>query len=113
SGIAVPADENAMKRLASELIAKRSAEGNWDGPKGKVIETARAALALSEVYAKTNPGSNAAPVSVKRLPKLEEADRTKALAALNQGALFLVSKSKNGLFEGRPGEPNAGLTAMA
>jgi hypothetical protein len=89
-----------------------------------VIETARAALALSEIYAKTSGASaSAAPASVKRLPKLEEADRTKALAALNQGALFLVSKSKNGLFEGpsgraqrrpdRHGRGRAGLRAGA
>jgi squalene-hopene/tetraprenyl-beta-curcumene cyclase len=50
---------------------------------------------------------------VKPLPKLEEADRAKADAALRRGAQFLLAKAKNGLFEGRPGEPDAGLTAMA
>lgn len=114
SGIAVPAEPEALKKLTHELLARKNAEGTWDGAQGKVVETARVALALSEVYAKTNASApSAAPAAVKPLPKLEEADRAKASAALLAGAQFLVSKAKDGRYEARPGEPDAGLTAMA
>jgi len=111
TGIAIPAEKDAMKALARELCAKQGADGLWDGPKGKVIESARVALALSEIAAKTASAPKAA--ELKPLPKLSEVDQAGALAALHKGAEYLVSKTKNGLIEARPGEPHAGLTAMA
>lgn len=117
TGIAVPADKEAQQRLVAELHSKRGTEGAahvWDGPKGKVIETARVALALSEIHAKNSAASSAKAASdVKPLPKFEDADRAKAQAAIEQGARYLLSKSHDGLFDGRPGEPNAGITSMA
>ena len=112
TGIAIPDDKAAMKRLANELVAKRGADGAWDGPRGKVVESARVALALCEIYAKTT-SSGAAPAAAKPLPTFEDADRAKALAALQRGAQFLLAKSKSGIFEARPGDPSAGITAMA
>ena len=114
TGIALPADKDALKKLGNELVAKKTADGTWEGPQGKVIETARVALALCEIYTKTSASSSsAAPAAIKPLPKLEEADRAKAQAALLTGAQFLVMKAKDGKYEARPGEPDAGLTAMA
>ncbi|MBK7874878.1 MAG: hypothetical protein IPJ77_03875 [Planctomycetes bacterium] len=112
TGIALPAEKDALKKLANELVAKRGADGAWDGPKGKVIESARAALALCEIYAKTTT-SSASTTAVKPLPGFEDADKAKALAALQRGAQFLLAKSKNGIFEARPGDPSAGITSMA
>ncbi len=114
TGIAVPAEKDAQQRLVAELLARRGADRTWDGAKGKVIETARVALALSEVHAKNSAASSAKAASdVKQLPKFEDADRAKAQAAIEQGARYLLSKSHDGLFDGRPGEPNAGITSMA
>lgn len=114
TGIAVPAERDAQKRLAAELLAKRGADKTWDGPKGKVIETARVALALAEIAAKSSSSSAAKSASdIKVLPKLEEADRAKALGAITSGTKYLLSKMKDGKFEARPGEPDAGLTSMA
>lgn len=112
TGIALPAEKDALKKLANELVAKRGADGAWDGPKGKVVETARTALALCEVYAKTS-STSASTAAVKPLPGFEDADKAKALAAVQRGAQFLLAKSKNGIFEARPGDPSAGITAMA
>ncbi len=113
TGIAIPADKDAMKKLANELCAKRGPDGAWDGAKGKVVETARVALALCELYAKTSSSSSSPAAAPKPLPGFEDADKAKALAALQRGAQFLLSKGKNGIYEARPGDPSAGITAMA
>lgn len=113
TGIALPAEKDAMKKLANELLAKRGPDSAWDGPRGKVVESARTALALCEIYAKTSASSASSPAAAKPLPAFEAADRAKALAAVERGAQYLLSKSRNGIFDARPGDPSAGITAMA
>lgn len=110
--IQAPASRAEAFKLATSMLAKRADDGSWDGPHGKVIETARAVALLSAAFPLTQPLPSAAPVA-RPLPKLEEADRARALASLERGARYLLPKSKNGLFEGRPGKVDAGFTAMA
>lgn len=113
TGIAVPADVPGMKRLANELVAKKSAEHTWDGPKGKVIETARVLVALDQVFDKLeSEHGERATTAAKPLPKFEEVDRAKTLDAIQKGAAYLLAHTKDGKVEVRPGEPNAGLTGM-
>jgi squalene-hopene/tetraprenyl-beta-curcumene cyclase len=112
SEIQAPASRAEAFKLATSMLAKRASDGSWDGPQGKVIETSRSIAILAAAFPLTQPLPSAPPAA-KPLPKLEEADRAKALSALESGARFLLSKSKNGLFDGRPGKVDAGFTAMA
>jgi squalene-hopene/tetraprenyl-beta-curcumene cyclase len=112
SEIHAPASRADAFKLAVELLAKRAGDGSWDGAQGKVIETSRNVAILSAAFPLTKPLPSATSTA-RPLPKLEEVDRAKALAALDRGARYLLGKSKKGLFEGRPGKVDAGFTAMA
>ncbi len=103
--------EHARAR-SRELSAQRDREGWWDGPRGKVIETANAVLELSE-YARVLEGPPGTAPQVAELPAFDPAERERVLASLSRGGSFLNSLAdEQGRF-GRPGHPDAGLTAMA
>jgi hypothetical protein len=104
--LALPDGERALR----ELLAKRDAAGFWDGPQGRVRETARDVAALSAVF--TREAKPAPAREAVALPRVEPADAAKVDAALQRGARYLLGAGQDGLF-GAPGEPNAGLTAMA
>jgi squalene-hopene/tetraprenyl-beta-curcumene cyclase len=112
ASLAVPGDKDAARAAAAKLLAARATDGSWDGAGGKVLETARNLVVLGAAYKLVKPPDPVA-AEMKPLPHFEEADRAKAVAALSRGGTFLVSKSKDGRFEGRPGKPDAGITAMA
>ena len=108
-----PPSREAALKLAVELLARRTKDGIWEGPRGAVIETARALCAINEAAPLLKSPSEPRPTV--QLPKLEEADRAKALAALTRGAEYLVAQclpEKPGIF-GFAGRPDAGLSAMA
>ncbi len=111
--IGPPASREEALKLALSLLGKRNKDGVWDGPRGPVIESARALCAISA--AAPLLGSKSEPKPAASLPKLEEADRAKALAALQRGADYLVAQclpDRPGLF-GFGGRADAGLTSMA
>jgi squalene-hopene/tetraprenyl-beta-curcumene cyclase len=103
--------EHAEAR-SNELAAKRDREGWWDGPRGKVIETADAVLELSE-YARVLKGPAGEPAPVAELPVFDPADRQRTLVSMRYGGKFLNKLAdEEGRF-GMPGHPDAGITAMA
>lgn len=108
----LPAAKDALMARVTELIAKRDKEGSWDGPLGKVGETARNVNVLIRASPALKPASSGAAGSVKPLPPVEPADAAKVTAAIERGARFLLTQSDAGKF-GAPGKPDAGLTAMA
>jgi len=97
---------------ARELLSQRDPGGWWDGPRGKVVETAAAVLELSRVAAAIQP-PEAEPRQVTDLPSFTPADRAAGEAAVERGATFLNGLAdEHGRF-GMPGHPDAGLSAMA
>ncbi len=111
--IGPPGSREEALKLAVTLLGKRTKDGVWDGPRGPVIETARALCALSAAAPLLGSKSETRPAA--SLPKLEEADRAKALAALQRGADYLVTQclpDRPGIF-GFGGRADAGLTSMA
>ncbi|MFN0009699.1 MAG: prenyltransferase/squalene oxidase repeat-containing protein [Planctomycetota bacterium] len=112
STLELPADAESAKAAMAKLLAARDADSSWDGPRGKVITTARNLVVLNAIYDMTKP-PDAPPGVAKDLPTFEAADRAKAAASLAKGGTFLLGKQKDGKFEGRPGKPDAGITAMA
>ena len=108
-----PASREEGLKLALSLLARRTKDGIWDGPRGQVIETARALCAINAIAPVV--GTKSEPKPALALPKLEEADRAKALASLLRGADYLAgqcSPEHPGIF-GFAGRPDAGLTSMA
>lgn len=106
---ATPADAS---KLATELVAKRGADKLFDGPRGKVIETANAIVTLSaceRVLAKSRTKPEPKPAA--SLPPFAPADRAAALAAIDSGSKFLAAAGPDGKF-GAPGAPDAGISAM-
>ncbi|MCE9593461.1 MAG: terpene cyclase/mutase family protein [Planctomycetes bacterium] len=106
--------ESAEQGLATAtaLLAKRGADKLFDGPRGKVIETANAIITLSScerVISKSK--KKAEPKPTNSLPPFAPADRAAALAAIDSGAKFLASAGPDGKF-GAPGAPDAGISAM-
>jgi squalene-hopene/tetraprenyl-beta-curcumene cyclase len=111
--IGPPASREEALKLAVGLLGKRNKDGVWDGPRGPVIETARALCAISA--AAPVLGSKSEPQPALALPKLVEADWATGMAALWRGAEYLVTQclpERPGIF-GFAGRPDAGLTAMA
>jgi squalene-hopene/tetraprenyl-beta-curcumene cyclase len=111
----LPADAKQAEAAAAKLLASRGPDRAWDGPKGKLVETARNLVVLAAAHrvGESAAAPSAAKSEPKKLPGLEEADRKKVLDALAKGGVFLLSKCKDGRFEGRPGTPDAGITALA
>jgi squalene-hopene/tetraprenyl-beta-curcumene cyclase len=107
------AGEDAGK-LAAALLAERDEGGFWVGPRGRVVETATRVIALSHLAAVASAGGGRGePAEVDALPQFSPADREAALGALRRGAEFLAQLGdEQGRF-GAPGQPDAGLTAMA
>ena len=105
-------DLEAALARSRELLSKRAEEGWWDGPRGKVIETAESVLELAVVADRVQP-PEAEPQPVSELPGFAPADRAAVEAAALRGAAFLNQLAdERGRF-GMPGSPDAGLTAMA
>lgn len=107
----LPAKAEELLAQVNALVAKRTADGSYDGPAGKVRETANAVLWLVRAAPVLKPAKAAAPAP-KPLPKFEPADRAQAVAALQKGARWLAAQADQGKF-GAPGKPDAGITAMA
>jgi squalene-hopene/tetraprenyl-beta-curcumene cyclase len=112
ASLALPADAAAAQAATAKILAARAPDASWDGPQGKVVASARNVVVLNAIYDLTKP-ADTPPGKATALPRLEAADRAKAAAALAKGGAFLVARQKDGKFEGRPGKPDAGITAMA
>ncbi len=112
----LPEGASGAGRIAAALIAERDAGGFWVGPRGRVVETAARVIALSHLAAIEAAGASSAGArhaGVRALPDFSPADRAAALEALVRGATFLAQLAdEQGRF-GAPGQPDAGLTAMA
>ncbi|MFN0243784.1 MAG: prenyltransferase/squalene oxidase repeat-containing protein [Planctomycetota bacterium] len=108
----LPEAKDALHAQVTALLAKRGADGTWDGPRGKVQETARAAATLCRAYSQLKPPDAPPAAAARPLAKMEPADRAKALAAQERGAQYLASKATDGKF-GPQGKPDAGTTSMA
>ena len=115
AALALPSDAAAAKGIAAKIIASQGPDLMWDGPRGKTVETARNLVVLAAAYKLTEgTAAGRAPEGApKPLPKFAEADRRQVQDSLARGGAFLLSKCKNGIFEGRPGQPDAGITALA
>lgn len=101
----------AAEELARSWLARRAQDGQFTGERGALLETAQAIVDLSRAFAVLKPKEAPAPAA-KPLPPFSAADRAAAIAAMQRGALFLVATSQDGRF-GPPGQPDAGMTAMA
>jgi squalene-hopene/tetraprenyl-beta-curcumene cyclase len=111
--LALPASGEEAIRISNELLARRGADKAWDGPRGKVIETARVLCVFNAATPLMTPPAK--PKPAQALPGFEAADREQALAALQRGAQYMLSQclpEQPGIF-GFGGKPNAGITAMA
>ena len=113
--LSLPADAKQAEAAAAKILAARGPDRAWDGPKGKLVETARNLVVLAAAHriGESAAAPTAAKAEPRKLPGLEEADRKKVLDALSKGGAFLLSKCKDGKFEGKPGTPDAGITALA
>ncbi len=107
----LPAERDALEARVRELIAKRAPDGSWEGPRGKVAETAHNLMVLVRAAPTLKPPA-APPGTLKPLPASEPADAAKVSASIEKGARYLLTQSEKGKF-GAPGKPDAGLTAMA
>ncbi|MDP6369543.1 MAG: terpene cyclase/mutase family protein, partial [Planctomycetota bacterium] len=106
-------DTDKARARVNKLWAAGNPEGYWDGPRGSVIETARAVIELSRIYEVVRPRGGG-PGQTTALPAFTEADRTETLGSMTRGALFLImasEDSKAGKW-GAPGQPDAGISAM-
>lgn len=110
--IELPADKAEATKVMRRILAGRKADGSYDGPRGAVIETARATEALSRLKTKLSPPKAKADKAVAALPRYEAATKEQMDAAILRGARFLL-QSGDGARWGMPGRPDAGLTAMA
>jgi squalene-hopene/tetraprenyl-beta-curcumene cyclase len=104
----LPEAKEALRAEMQAVLAKRAAEGSWNGD---VRETARAAVLLSRAQPVLKPAAKPS-AAAKSLPKVEKVDRERATASLLRGAQFLAAAAENGKY-GAPGKPDAGITAMA
>jgi squalene-hopene/tetraprenyl-beta-curcumene cyclase len=95
---------------ATKLLAERKGEPFWDGPAGRVLETARAVCELS-AYAKLLAPPKATYEDAQALPAYSAAQAAEVDAAMARGARFLLQAADEGKW-GAPGQPDAGLTAM-
>jgi squalene-hopene/tetraprenyl-beta-curcumene cyclase len=108
---AAEAPENALAK-AQQRLAQRKPEHCWDGPRGKVIETALAVIELSSCLPSKTQSAEPGPAPVE-LPLFDPADRKEAEVALSYGAKYLSSMADDRGRYGEPGHPHPGLTAMA
>jgi len=108
---ALPEAKDAVHARVTELLAKRAKDGAWDGPLGKVGETARNVNVLIRAVPVLKPAP-ATPSALKPLAPSETADAAKIATAIERGSRYLATQGDNGKF-GAPGKPDAGLTAMA
>ncbi len=108
---ALPEAKDALTARVTELLAKRAKDGTWEGPLGKVGETARNVTVLVRAVPALKPP---APPPGKFVPlaAAETADAAKIAAAIDRGARYLATQADAGKF-GAQGRPDAGLTAMA
>lgn len=116
AALKVPATRDAALALAAKTLAARGADKAWDGPRGKVVETAFHLVELSAVNHMEEAAAPPKAVTTTkptRLPKVVGADKTKVVQSIARGGAYLLAHSKDGKFEGRPGKPDAGITALA
>lgn len=108
--VALPTAKDALLARVNELIARRGKDGAWDGPLGKVGETARNVAFLVRAAPALKPPPPPGE-TLKPLAPAEKADAVKVAAAMERGARFLATQGDAGKY-GAPGKPDAGLTAM-
>ncbi|HJO26904.1 MAG TPA: prenyltransferase/squalene oxidase repeat-containing protein [Planctomycetota bacterium] len=107
------ADTEQTRARVTKLLAAGGEDGSWNGPRGPVIETARAMIELSRIYEVVRPRATTT-AAARALPAFGEADRMETLGSMTRGALFLIMAgegSKKGQW-GAPDKPDAGISAM-
>jgi squalene-hopene/tetraprenyl-beta-curcumene cyclase len=108
---ALPSSKAELKDKMLELRKQRDEQGLFDGARGKIEETARAAMQFVRATPQLKPATKPAPAA-KPLPSFEPADRARALEAITRGVDFLAKAGEQGRY-GEPGKPDPGMTAMA
>jgi len=107
----LPESKDELTARLSEILAKRAQDGSWDGPLGKVGETARNVNVLVRAVPALKPPPPT-PATLLPMAAPEAADAAKVAAAIDRGARYLVTQADAGKF-GAQGRPDGGLTAMA
>lgn len=99
--------------IAEAFLDKRAADGTWDGPRGKVVETAQLTWELSRAYRAlaSIPKGAAEPADAVPLPELSPGDAQAARRSLERGARFLVEAGPEGRW-GAMGRDDPGIGAM-
>jgi squalene-hopene/tetraprenyl-beta-curcumene cyclase len=115
ASLKIPEAREGALALAEKTLAARAPDKSWDGPRGKVIETAKSLVVLSAVNHMEEAAAppKAAGAAPTRLPKVTDAGRDKVLESLARGGAYLLAHCKDGKFEARAGKPDAGITALA
>ncbi|MFT7676453.1 MAG: squalene-hopene/tetraprenyl-beta-curcumene cyclase [Planctomycetota bacterium] len=104
-------ETEAATRRALALLAKRQRDGSYAGEQGAVLATSYAAVELAS-YARLLKGGNKSYSQPSALPDYTPATPEQVDAAMQRGALFLLSVAEDGKW-GAPGYADAGLTAIA
>ncbi|MFT6110462.1 MAG: squalene-hopene/tetraprenyl-beta-curcumene cyclase [Planctomycetota bacterium] len=99
-----------VEKLGLELLARRKDDGSFDGPRGAVVATSRAIVALSAVKKRLQPEPKAEAMT-STLPKFTKATEAEVNAAVLRGARFLMAAGPGARW-GAPGQPDVGMTAM-
>jgi len=109
-------ERSELVRDARARLAKRPADAAYwtnDADEPSVVRTAREVCALSRMRAALSAWNRGeAPKHATALPAFQTANAAKIDAALERGAEYLLGVAEDGCF-GAPGQPDAGLTAMA
>ena len=100
-------DRVVAEARITQLIAKRKADGSWDGD----LETTASNVLELSAYYPLFKSKQALPDGAKPLPEFTDANAEQVNAALAKGAQFLLDASMDGKW-GAPDRPDAGLTAM-
>ena len=107
------ATKASLGLLARTHLTLRSAEGFWDGERGRVYSTAQEIRELSSIAVALKAlEAKAAPREASALPAFSPADRAGTTKALVRGAAFLLEqRNAEGLW-GFQGQADPGITAM-
>jgi squalene-hopene/tetraprenyl-beta-curcumene cyclase len=104
--------EQAALALAMPILAKRQANGAFEGAGGPVVATARAVVELTRAERVLARGvQSSAATAIADLPEFTPAERERALESMLRGARFLVGVADKGRW-GTPGQADPGVTAM-
>ena len=106
-------ERDAARSRATELLAKRDAEGFWEGgpDEDRALATARALEELGRIHEVLQPPAEP-PREARALPEAKPVDAATLESALLRGARYLVSQALEPGRFGAGGRADLGITAM-